>query len=313
MQYTIGDFTVHAIVEQSISGLEHLIKEANPESLGAIEWLAPHYINEQHELLGLIQSFVIDTGDQKIIVDTCVGNDRERPFDAQWHQQHRDFMDRFNQAGLSADGIDMVLCTHLHVDHVGWNCFWDGSAWQPTFPNARYLFETSEFDYWQQLAASEEPTPPADESRKDAALRQFRETQRLTWADSIAPLLSHDLVQRVDVTEPLEVCPGVTLIPTPGHTPGHVSVELTSAGQRAVISGDCVHHPCQIAHPPWRTLVDHDHLRAARTREELFAGLAIDGGLLIGSHFNTPGCGHVERDGDGFRFFPVTDSPAGPQ
>ena len=176
-------------------------------------------------------------------------------------------------------------------------------AWQPTFPNARYLFEQREFDYWQDMAASTEPSPPEDESRKDAALRRFRETQRLTWADSVEPLLSHNLVDRVDVNAPYEVCAGVMLIPTPGHTVGHVSVALESNGQTAVITGDCVHHPCQVANPPWRTLVDHNHYQAAQTRVKLFSQLADSGGLLIGSHFNTPCCGTVKPDGNGFRFF----------
>lgn len=305
MKLQVGNFTVHGIVEQTISGLEHLIKEANPDSLAAIEWLAPHYINTNSELLGLIQSFVVDTGSERILVDTCVGNDKSRPHDEQWNLQHSDFLQKLQAAGFSTESIDLVLCTHLHVDHVGWNCYWDGMNWQPTFPNARYLFEQREFDYWQTMAESPEPAPPSDESRKDAALRRFRETQRLTWADSVEPLLNHDLVHRVDVRKPLQVCDGVTLIPTPGHTVGHVSVALSSGDQSAVISGDCVHHPCQVAHPPWRTLVDHDHERAAATRTRLFTDLSSSGGLLIGSHFNTPCCGTVRPDGDGFRFVPL--------
>ncbi|MGB7298666.1 MAG: MBL fold metallo-hydrolase [Burkholderiaceae bacterium] len=304
MKLEIGQIQLHSIVEQAITGLEHLIKEANPETLAAIDWLAPHYINDAGELTGLVQSFVLDTGEHRLIVDTCVGNDKERPHDAQWHQQQRAFMQDFRDTGFSPESIDVVLCTHLHVDHVGWNCTRVNNEWRPSFPNARYLFERREFEYWQQLATTPEPPPPANESRKDAALRHFRETQRLTWADSVEPLVQAGLVELVDVSAPYLVCPGVSLIPTPGHTIGHVSVLLQSNEQTAVISGDCVHHPCQIANPPWQTLVDHDHELAARTREQLFSRLANDGGTLIGSHFSTPCCGTVRRDGNSFRFLP---------
>ena len=300
MQWTIGRFTITAIREQAIHGLEDLIKEARPETLAAIPWLQPDYMTADFRLKGWIQSFLITGGQRTVLVDTCVGNDKERPNDPAWHRQQRVFLQSLQEAGASPEAVDVVLCTHLHVDHVGWNTFWDGSAWRPTFPNASYLFEREEFDHWQSLAASAPEKPPPGESRKDAALRAFRQTQRLTFADSIAPIVKAGLAQTVSREH--RVCDGISLLPTPGHTPGHVSVRVLDGDAEAVITGDCVHHPCQIAHPDWRTLVDDDHVLAAATRRTLFANLAQRRSLLIGSHFADPCGGTLTREGNGYRF-----------
>ncbi|MEZ5661252.1 MAG: MBL fold metallo-hydrolase [Burkholderiaceae bacterium] len=308
MSWTIGRFTITPIREQAIHGLEDLIKEANPHTLAAIEWLRPHYMTDDFKLKGWIQSFLIRGGEQTVLVDTCVGNDKERPNDPGWHRQQRAFLAALAATGVSPEQIDVVLCTHLHVDHVGWNTFWDGNAWRPTFPRARYLFERSEFEHWQALAAGSEPIPEPGESRKDAALRRFRETQRLTFNDSVAPVAAAGLARAVERDH--RVCEGIELMPTPGHTPGHVSVRVSDGTAQAVISGDCVHHPCQIAHPGWRTLVDTDHRQAAATREQLFCGLAKRGGLLIGSHFADPCAGTLTVDGDGYRFHGGEASPS---
>lgn len=300
MQWTLGRFTITAVREQAVHGLEDLIKEARPETLAAIPWLRPHYMTEDFRLLGWVQSFLIRGGGHTVLVDTCVGNDKDRPNDPSWHRQQRAFLQALKATGTEPADVDVVLCTHLHVDHVGWNTFWDGVRWQPTFPNARYLFERDEFEHWASLAGAPEPDPPHGESRRDAALRRFRETQRLTFADSVQPIVAAGLVQTVARDHP--VCEGIRLIPTPGHTPGHVSVEVRDGEAAAVISGDCVHHPCQIAQPSWRTLVDADHVQAAATRLQLFTDLAARRGLLIGSHFADPCAGHLRPEGSGFRF-----------
>ena len=304
MELNVGKTRIVSLVEQTIAGLEMLIKEANPESLNAIDWLKPHYVNDEDKCTGLIQSFVISTGNQTIVVDTCVGDDRERPYEPGWHLQQRGFLNTFVAQGFDPAQVDLVLCTHLHVDHVGWNTQLVDGQFVPTFPNARYLFERREFEHWQNLAATVEPEPAENESRKDAALRNFRETQRLTWGDSVQPIVDAGLIELVDVTEELSIADGISLVPTPGHTIGHVSVRVTDGADQVVISGDCVHHPCQIAHPPWRTLVDFDPVQAGQTRQELFTQLVQSGGRLVGSHFSKPCCGHLQADGDGFRFLP---------
>lgn len=300
MHWTIGRFDITAIREQPIHGLEDLIKEARPDTLAAIPWLRPHYMTDDFKLKGWIQSFLITGGSRVVLVDTCVGNDKERPNDPAWHRQQRAFLQALQEAGAMPGDVDVVLCTHLHVDHVGWNTFWDGAAWRATFPRARYLFERTEFEHWRALAAEAEAPPPPQESRKDAALRAFRQTQRLTFADSVAPIVEAGLADAVDRDH--VVCDGIRLVPTPGHTPGHVSVLVRDGDAEAVISGDCVHHPCQIAHPSWRTLVDADHEQAARTRHRLFGDLADRSGLLIGSHFADPCGGRLRPEGEGYRF-----------
>jgi glyoxylase-like metal-dependent hydrolase (beta-lactamase superfamily II) len=190
-----------------------------------------------------------------------------------------DFLRDLREAGYPPETIDTVLCTHLHVDHVGWNTMLVDGQWVPTFPNARYLFAKTEWEHWD---ANE------DESVYGPVL-----------ADSVRPVVEAGLVDLVDVAH--RVCEQVCLEPTPGHTPGHVSVHIRSGGAEALITGDCIHHPVQMSRPDWCSSADVDQAQGQKTRESLLERYVDDDILIIGTHFATPTAGHVKRlDGGGY-------------
>ena len=215
--------------------------EAIPENLGKIDWIGP-FVGDDGKGRVAIQSLVIEDGDQRIVVDTCVGNDKQRsiPF---WNMLQGSFLDDMAGAGFPPESIDTVVCTHLHVDHVGWNTKLVDGAWVPDVPERPVSVGAA--TEWEH--ASNDPDPDTT----------------TVLADSVRPIFDAGLVDLVDV--PL-LTGGIELVPTPGHTPGHMSVSVTSRGERAVITGDMMHHPSQIAHPEWRPPVDHDPDLAVETR-----------------------------------------------
>lgn len=301
MIWTVGDVKIVSIVEQALEALDVIIPGATPEVVRQIDWLTPYYANADGEMTGLIQAFIIDTGTTRIVVDTCVGDGRDRPLVESWHRQQRNTLAKFSSAGYPPDTIDVVLCTHLHVDHVGWNTYYNGDAFVPTFNNARYLFARTEFDFWQS-ENDKEPTTPRDGGELEAMLVAFGDMMKQAFADSIQPVVEAGLADLVDTNH--QVCDGVRLVPSPGHTPGHVCVEVTSGEARALITGDAMHHPCQMAYPELGTVIDTLPDTATETRRELLSEAADSGMLVIGSHFSEPSGGHVRRDGRGFRLYP---------
>ncbi len=280
LTWTVGDVTITRIVElEAVGGSRFILPQATREAVLEIPWLTPYFADEQGRLKMSIHALVIQTPTRRIIVDTCIGNDKVRAM-ANWSHLQTRFLVDLEGAGFSRDSIDTVLCTHLHVDHVGWNTMWVDGAWKPTFPNARYLLGQVEFDYWREQAALGEGEPEI-------------------FADSVQPVWDAGLVDLVSTDH--RVCEEVTLIPTLGHTPGHVSVEITSKGQTALITGDFVHHPCQMARTDWASTADFDPEVSTHTRERVFAALAETETLVIGTHFATPTAGRVIRDGKAYR------------
>jgi len=303
MQWQIGQVAITTIREQDLHGLELLIPAATPESVRRIPWLTPHFADAAGQMHGLIQAFVVEAPGRTIVVDTCVGDGKQRRIVPEWHEAQTGFLERFEAAGFDRDEVDVVLCTHLHVDHVGWNTYWDGSAWRPTFPNARYLLADVEVAHWEAERSRPSPDPATLSDPIAVALATFTLDQRQSHADSVQPVLDAGLVDIVPVDHRL--CPQVSLVPTPGHTPGHVSVWIESNAEEAVITGDSMHHPCQIAHPDWVTAVDADAGQGTASRKALLERSCAAGALLMGSHFAAPTAGRIEADGDGFRL--VTD------
>lgn len=297
MQWTVGSVKITSIVEQDLDFLGDLIVAAEARTIKSIPWLLPHFADADGRLKGIIQSFVLETPSKRIVVDTCVGNDKDRPAVEAWHKAQTNFMDRFTAAGFEPDMIDVVLCTHMHLDHVGWNTYWDGAAWRPTFPNAQYLFADTELAHWQEKYRLMVTADPPIRSR-------MKNTEKNVYEDSIRPILEQNLADTVPTNH--SVCDEVRLCPTPGHTPGHVSIHIESHGEEAIITGDCVHHPCQIAHPDWHTLADVDPDQGTETRQQLFSKLDGTQTLLVGTHFCEPTAGHIERAENGYRL--VTDN-----
>ncbi|MEM7255101.1 MAG: MBL fold metallo-hydrolase [Pseudomonadota bacterium] len=277
-QWKIGNVTITRIVEMEVTGgSKFILPDATPEAVQPIDWLVPHFATETGKLIMSIHALVIDTGARRIMVDTCIGNDKERSIPG-WNQMQGPFLADLEAAGYRRDSIDTVLCTHLHVDHVGWNTMLVDGNWIPTFPEARYLIAKPEWEHWDQ--AGDENYGPVLE-------------------DSVRPIFDAGLV---DLVEPdHRLCDEVWLEPTPGHTPGHVSVRIASNGENAMITGDFVHHPCQMARLDWVSTADHDQTAAQNMRAKVFAKYADQPVLVIGTHFATPTAGHLKADGDAYR------------
>jgi glyoxylase-like metal-dependent hydrolase (beta-lactamase superfamily II) len=145
-----------------------------------------------------------------------------------------------------------VICTHLHTDHVGWNTRLVDGQLVPTFPRARYLVARPEWEHWSQA--------------KD-------HWTQIVMADSVRPIFAAGLVDLVAVDHVVHET--IRFEPTPGHTPGHVSVHIVSYDEEAVITGDLVHHPCQFARPDWGSSADANAAQADRTRKASWHGMQI--------------------------------------
>ncbi|WP_374471787.1 MBL fold metallo-hydrolase [Phenylobacterium sp.] len=280
-RWTVGDVRIGKIHEHDMAApVEFMFPGATTDELKAIGW-AQAYVDENGHAKMSVHALVVETPGLKIVVDTCVGNDRQGRSLPLWNGLQTRFMEDFRAAGHAPEEIAVVLCTHLHSDHVGWNTHLKDGAWVPTFPNARHLIDRREFEFWQ-----------ADEAASSKAM----------LADSLQPIFEAGLVELIDASAAYRVCPEVQLIPTPGHTPGHVSVLIQSAGQTALITGDFMHHPCQIARPEWNAVSDAAPETACATRRAALTEAAHDGRLVIGTHFPTPTAGHVRPDGAAWRF-----------
>jgi glyoxylase-like metal-dependent hydrolase (beta-lactamase superfamily II) len=277
--WTIGDITVTSVVEaEGPTPGTFLFPDADPASVAARHgWARGSFIDDDGMLLMSVQALVISSGGTTVVVDTCVGNDKERDVPT-WNQLQIPFLDRFREAGFDPLTVDSVVCTHLHVDHVGWNTMLVDGEWRPTFPESRYLFAGPEYAHW-----SAEPF-----------------CLRAEHGDSIEPVVEAGLVDLVDVDA--EIAPGVTLVPTPGHTPGHCSVRLSSQGASALITGDFMHHAVQVAAPEWRSRFDTDPDQGERTRREFIEENADGDLLVIGTHFGGPGSGRIVSTDDGHIF-----------
>lgn len=279
-KWRIGDVTVTKIVELEMTGgTRFLLPQATPEAILPITWLRPHFADENGRLAMSIHTFVVETPTRRIIVDTCLGNDKQKRKIPHWNDRNGPFLADLTQAGFPPDSIDTVLCTHLHVDHVGWNTMLVDGKWVPTFPKARYLMGRKEYEHWSVVST--------------------REDMKHVLSDSVDPILDAGLATLVETDHAL--CDEISLVPTLGHTPGHVSVRIASKGEEALITGDFMHHPCQIAHPEWSTLADSDVDQGIQTRWEVFNRLAGTPTLVIGTHFAGATAGRIVRDGDTFR------------
>jgi len=278
--WRIGDVVITKIVELEMTGgTRFVLPQATPEACRPLDWMRPHFMDDDGRLKMSVHALLVQTPSRRIIVDTCLGNDKQGRAVPRWNNLQGPFLNDLVAAGVPRESIDTVLCTHLHVDHVGWNTMLVDGRWVPTFPNARYVVSRTEFEYWRDQ-------------------RELAE-QVTVFADSVQPIFDAGLVDLVSTDH--HVCDEVSLVPTLGHTPGHVSVRVVSRGAEALISGDFLHHPCQLAHPEWAPAVDYDPRRSTETRRNVFAGLAGTSTLLIGTHFAGATAGRVVRDGEKFR------------
>ena len=250
-------------------------------------WIVNTFANEKGHVYLVIQSFIIVTPDnKKIIVDTCAGNERDRE-SAAFNMLSTNYLKTLKHVDCSPETISHVMCTHLHVDHVGWNTMKDPDTgtFIPTFPNAKYLFNKEEFNHWQEIVAS----GGGSQSTTDQAI----------MGECVQPIVDSNLHELIDssyiiANEGDKCC--IYLISTPGHTPGHCSVVIESNGARGVITGDCIHHPLQIQKTSRPSNFDTDEAAGAQTRKTLLGSLAGTNTILFGTHFAKPSCGLVKKD-----------------
>ncbi len=281
LQWTVGKVRITRILEsESPLPPQGLLPDATPEALAPHrDWLTPWFMDAEGQFRLAIQGLVVESEGRRILVDTCMG-DRELPFEL---PGERRFLEDLAEAGFPRESIDVVLCTHLHFDHVGWNTIRVDGAWVPTFPNARYLFARVEVEHWR---AEAERGPIAEYA--------------YSFADAVEPVFAAGLADLVETDHRLTA--EVRLEATPGHTPGHVAVHVESGARHAMITGDLTHHPVQWAESEWGMPADSDGPGAAATRRRLRNEHADTELLVIGTHYAAPCAGRVVRRGEGFAF-----------
>jgi glyoxylase-like metal-dependent hydrolase (beta-lactamase superfamily II) len=283
MRWKIGKVTITKIVElETVGHTRFILPSATYEEIQKLPWLMPRFATEEGRLKMSIHSLVVETPSRRIVVDTGLGNDKQGRNVPSWNNRQTPFLEMMAAAGFPPESIDTVLCTHLHVDHVGWNTRLVAGRWVPAFENARYLFGESEYAYWRDRGADEE--------------------KATIFRDSVAPIV--DAGKADLVAGDARICDEITLIPTPGHSPGHVSVHIRSAGEEGILAGDVAHHPCQMAHLDWCSTADFDPAQSIKTRDEVFARFADSPVLVIGGHYDA---GHIKRDGKAFKFVVAGD------
>jgi glyoxylase-like metal-dependent hydrolase (beta-lactamase superfamily II) len=279
MHWQIGAVSITRIIETEDTAMaaEFMLPDARPERVLAIDWLRPHFVDEQGRLITSIYSLLVESRGKRLVIDTCLGNDKPRAV-PDWNARQGAFLEQIAAAGFPRESVDFVVCTHLHPDHVGWNTLLVDGEWVPTFPNARYLFSAADWEWLDKAPVT--------------ALGDY-------CGDSVRPIIAAGLADLIVPDHP--ITDEVWLQSTPGHSPGHVSVRIESEGQRAVVTGDVMHHPCQIARPGWCSPFDFDQARALATREAFITGCSDQPVLVIGTHFATPAAGYIVTDGDNWR------------
>ncbi len=284
----LGDIRIDRIVELEGPGYdpEFFFPDATLEAFeDEADWLAPWFWKRSTgQYIRSIQSFVVRTSHHTIFVDACVGNDKERPSTPAWHHRQSPWLDRLKGLGISPESVDYVLCTHLHADHVGWNTRLLDGRWVPTFPSARYIIHQAEFEHWE--AEGDGMTGPGSADG--------------CFEDSVLPVVSAN--QALLVGDDFSIDDRFRLLATPGHSPGHVCLSVDADGGRAILSGDVVHHPIQIAYPEWNSRFCMDPERARETRRSFVDRYADTDTMILAAHFATPTVGRIVSAGPRCRF-----------
>jgi glyoxylase-like metal-dependent hydrolase (beta-lactamase superfamily II) len=283
LKLAIGDLTIHRIIEQETTFLPalDLLPGLTPELLANNRpWMREADALDGDDVLILcFQSYIVRTPHHTILVDSCIGNDKNFPNRPTWNKKtDLNWMKALKAAGLGVEDIDFVMCSHLHGDHVGWNTRLENGRWVPTFPKARYLFSKKEYTYWSEI-------------HKKTPLDQISE--------SVLPIIEANRAELVTSDHALN--DHIRLAPTPGHTPDHFAVCAGKGSDAAVFTGDLIHSPIQARYPELVMRVDTDRDEAVRTRRNFLERYCDTDTLCCTAHFPSPSAGHIKRWGDGFR------------
>lgn len=276
----LGEVTVSRVIEIDRSSFPttQMLPDSTAEAIARHrDWLKPFWDDRVGDLGSRIGTYIVRTPRSTVLIDTGVGNDKARDGRPAWHMRRGSFLEDLAAAGVTPAEVDTVLCTHLHVDHVGWNTRLVDGRWVPTFPQARYVFAGEEWEFWRH--------------EKDDCI-----------ADSVVPVVEAGLALLVN--HDYAVDPWLTFEPSPGHTPGHVCVRLRTRAGEAVFAGDLMHRTVQVAEPQWSSQFCYDPAKASETRRAFVERHADSGVLILAAHFPRPG--YIVRQGSGHRFTPAS-------
>jgi len=286
LKWNVGNIEIFPLAELEIGGvIQYLVYEATPDAIKPMDGLVPDFADEEGNLRACTQAFLIKSGDKLVLVDACVGNDKVRENFQPLSNLKTDFLKLIHDLDVKETDVDYVVFTHLDLDHIGWSTSLKQDKWEPTFPNAKYIYVKGEYDYWKNDPENE--------------MKDYKDA----FADSVEPVMNAGLGLLVDNDYKLD--DNISLLPTKGHTLNHVSISIESNGEKAIITGDLIHHPCQFIRPDWSTHADRSVEEAVACRAKLLSDIADKNILLIGSHFAAPAAGYVTKAGDSYRFKPL--------
>jgi glyoxylase-like metal-dependent hydrolase (beta-lactamase superfamily II) len=286
--------TVRSIGRASIAKVEELcgpgfkasrmFPRFNQEAFDAQKhWMVSDHVEPGSDrLVGSVHTWIVRTPHHTILIDTCLGNHKTRSA-PNWNNLNTPFLDRLRAAGVAPESVDLVMCTHLHVDHVGWNTKLENGRWVPTFPNARYLFARKEYAHWE------------DERRQKDA----ESVNGGSFDDSVLPVVEAKKAVLIDADHQPDSL--LTIEEAPGHTPGSIVIRLSDAGREAMFSGDIMHHPVQVYYPEWSSQFCWNQDMSARSRRKVLEHCAEHHSLLCPAHFPGANAGYIHRAGDAFR------------
>lgn len=283
-----GGITVDRVIETEGPSFHpgFIFPDATPEAIeGELPWLLPHFLDaDSGRLLMSLHSYVIRTKHHTILVDTCVGNDKERPSTPPWHHRDTAWLDDLRAMGVTPESVDFVMCTHLHVDHVGWNTRLENGRWVPTFPNARYLFHKDEYTHWE---SNEMPNVGSG-------------TTEGSFEDSVLPVVAAGLADLVGDNHAID--DSLFLEPSTGHTPGHSCLHLQGGSGQGLFTGDMLHHPIQCAYPEWNSRYCFDPAQSRATRQSYVERYADTDTQILAAHFPMPVAGRIISNGPRCKF-----------
>ncbi len=288
-QLRIGNATLTRVIEWQVDGMPTAMFPQTPaDAWGEVGEFTPTFWTDAGWRI-VFQSWVVDVDGLTVLIDTGIGNDKTRPRIPILDHLRTDFLGALRSAGVDPAAVDVVVNTHLHVDHVGWNTKRDGDAWVPTFPNARYLVPEADFRHFGPDGPEQRKKP---ETEEEESLQQHIRT---LFADSVSPV-----EQQIELcSDDHQLSESLWLRPAPGHTPG-TSVVWLDAGKPAVFVGDLTHCPIQLGRPSDPCAWDEDFAAAAVTRKRVLTEASRRRAAVIPAHFPGHGGATVVARGDAF-------------